>query len=102
MKELRRLLNDSRFVLVHKSYYHVLSLVSQIDLIFFLLLGYVRDGRPSSMICSLKNSTTASPPFVAFNPGGIAIVLMPGIIVFASPRTSFCCVLVHWLEQIYK
>jgi hypothetical protein len=80
----------------------VLALISQIDLIFFPILDYVRDGRPSPMICSLKKSTTASPPFVAFNPGGIAIVLMSGIIVFARPRTSFCCVLVHWLEQIYK
>lgn len=79
----------------------VLALISQIDLSFFSILAYVCDGRSSPMICSLKNSTTASPPFVAFNPGGIAIVLMSGIIVFASPRTSFCCVLVHWLEQIY-
>jgi hypothetical protein len=102
MKELRPLLNDSRFILVHKSFHHPLALVYQIDLIFFPLLAYVRDGRRSPMICSLKKSTTASPPFVAFNPGGIAIVLMSGIIVFASLRTSFCWVLVHWLEQIYK
>jgi hypothetical protein len=57
-------------------------------------------GSPSPRNCSFKKATTASPPFVAFNPGGIATVLIPGIILLAMASISICCPVVHWLESI--
>jgi hypothetical protein len=42
-------------------------------------------------IISFSHSTTASPPFVASSPAGMAAVFNPEIVSFAARYTSSCC-----------